>query len=77
MAVDSDINPADLDSLLDRHARDPGALLQILRETQERYGYISPAAITRLGAGLNIPRAAPSEASATSGMNSSANSATR
>src|SRR4030067_809991 len=57
MAAVSDRHPADLDSILDRHACDPGALLQILRETQERYGYISPAAISYLGARLNIPRA--------------------
>ena len=57
MAADSDRHPADLDSILDRHACDPGALLQILRETQERYGYIAPAAISYLGARLNIPRA--------------------
>ncbi|MCR4298152.1 MAG: NAD(P)H-dependent oxidoreductase subunit E [Gallionella sp.] len=57
MATDSDRHPADLDLILDRHACDPGALLQILREIQERYGYIAPAAISYLGAKLNIPRA--------------------
>src|SRR3989339_1014795 len=40
-----------------RAARDPNALLQILRETQECCGYISVAAIGHLGAALNIPRA--------------------
>ena len=57
MAADSDRYSADLDSILDRHARDPNALLQILRETQECCGYISVAAIGHLGAALNIPRA--------------------
>ena len=57
MVADSDKHPADLDSILGRHACDPSALLQILRETQERYGYIAPAAISYLGAKLNIPRA--------------------
>ncbi|HUW26482.1 MAG TPA: NAD(P)H-dependent oxidoreductase subunit E [Gallionella sp.] len=57
MMADSDRYSADLDSILDRHARDPGALLQILRETQEHYGYIPPAAISHLGIRLNIPRA--------------------
>ncbi|OGS80321.1 MAG: NADP oxidoreductase [Gallionellales bacterium GWA2_59_43] len=54
MVADSD---ADLDSIVDRHACDPGVLLQILCETQERHGYISPAAISYLGVRLNIPRA--------------------
>ena len=57
MAADSDRHFADLDSILDRHARDPNALLQILRETQECCGYISAAAIGRLSAALDIPRA--------------------
>jgi len=57
MAADSDRYSADLDSILDRHARDPNALLQILRETQECCGYISAAAIGHLGAALDIPRA--------------------
>ncbi len=57
MATDSDTHPADLDSIVERHGCDPGALLQILRETQECRGYISPAAISHLGARLNIPRA--------------------
>jgi len=57
MAADSDRHFADLDSILDRHARDPNALLQILRETQECCSYISAAAIGRLSAALDIPRA--------------------
>lgn len=57
MAADSDRHSADLDSILDRHARDSNALLQILRETQECCGYISSAAIGHLGAALDIPRA--------------------
>lgn len=57
MATDSDIKPADLYLILDRHIHDPGALLQILRETQERYGHISSATISRLSTGLNLPRA--------------------
>src|SRR4030067_495649 len=57
MAADGDRQPVDLDSILDRHARDPNALLQILRETQECCSYISAAAIGRLSAALDIPRA--------------------
>ena len=57
MAADGDRQPVDLDSILDRHARDPNALLQILRETQECCGYISAAAIGHLSAVLDIPRA--------------------
>jgi len=57
MAADNDRHMADLDTILDRHGRDPGMLLQILREVQEHHGYISPAAVTRLGDRLGIPRA--------------------
>ena len=57
MAADGDRQPVDLDSILDRHARDPNALLQILRETQECCGYISAAAIGYFSAALDTPRA--------------------
>src|SRR5574340_802952 len=57
MAADSEIHTAGLDSILDRYARDPNALLQILREVQELHGYISPAAISHIGVKLGIPRA--------------------
>ena len=56
MTADSDTHTADLDAIVDRHGRNPHALLQILLDAQERYGYISPAAITSLGIKLNIPR---------------------
>jgi len=57
MVADGDTCTADLDPILERHACDPHALLQILRETQECRGYISSAAISHLSARLNIPRA--------------------
>ncbi len=57
MAADSEIHMADLDSILDRYARDPNALLQVLREVQELHGYIHPAAISHIGVKLGIPRA--------------------
>jgi [NiFe] hydrogenase diaphorase moiety large subunit len=57
MAGGSEIHTADLDSILDRHARSPEALLQILNEVQDLAGCISPAAMTYLGANLGIPRA--------------------
>ena len=57
MAADNNKRLADLDPILDRHARDPYALLQVLREVQELHGYIGPAAITYIGAKLGIPRA--------------------
>jgi len=56
MVADSDINTADLDSILDRHARNPNALLQILREAQEQSGYIHAEAVSYLSARLDIPR---------------------
>src|SRR3989304_226425 len=57
MVADSDIHTADLDSILDRYNCDPNALLQILREVQECYGYVHPAAISYCSARLDIPRA--------------------
>jgi [NiFe] hydrogenase diaphorase moiety large subunit len=47
---------ADLDPILERRARDPGALLQILREIQEVRGNIDAATVTYLCAQLGIPR---------------------
>lgn len=55
--ADSDINTADLDSILDRYNCDPNALLQILREVQECYGHVHPAAISHCSTRLNLPRA--------------------
>lgn len=46
----------DLDPILNRSARDSGALLQILREIQELRGYIDPSTITYLSSQLGIPR---------------------
>jgi [NiFe] hydrogenase diaphorase moiety large subunit len=57
MAADSEIHMADLDSILDRYARNPNALLQVLREVQELHGYIRPAAISHISVKLGIPRA--------------------
>src|SRR5574340_1473632 len=57
MAADSEIHTAGLDSILDRYARDPNALLQVLREVQELHGYLSPTTISHIGTKLGIPRA--------------------
>jgi [NiFe] hydrogenase diaphorase moiety large subunit len=57
MAADSEIHKAGLDSILDRYARDPNALLQVLREVQELHGYIHPSSISYIGVKLGIPRA--------------------
>jgi len=57
MVADSEIHTAGLDSILDRYARDPNALLQVLREVQELHGYIHPSAISYIGVKLGIPRA--------------------
>src|SRR3989338_9915563 len=57
MAADSEMQTTGLDSILDRYARDPNALLQVLREVQELHGYISSAAIGHIGAKLGIPHA--------------------
>jgi len=57
MMADSDIHTAGLDSILDRYARDPNALLQVLREVQELHGYIHQPAISYISVKLGIPRA--------------------
>src|SRR3990167_3915401 len=57
MVTDGDRYTAGLDSILDRYARDPNALLQVLREVQELRGYIHPSAISYISVKLGIPRA--------------------
>ncbi|HEU0282191.1 MAG TPA: NAD(P)H-dependent oxidoreductase subunit E, partial [Gallionella sp.] len=57
MAADSEKHTTGLDPILDCYARNPNALLQILREVQELHGYIHPAAISHIGVELGIPRA--------------------
>src|SRR5574337_2172636 len=46
-----------LDAILDQHGRDPTRLLQILIAAQDLQGWLPPALITRVAAGLNLPRA--------------------
>ena len=57
MAPDDDLHAAYLDPILDRYGYAATNLLQILREVQECYGHIHPAAIDYLAAKLQIPRA--------------------
>jgi len=57
MVADASVRMAELDPILERHDRDPSALLQILREIQEQHGYIDPATVTYLTSCLGIPRA--------------------
>jgi len=57
MAADSETHTTDLDSILDRYAHDPNALLQVLREVQELRGYIPSSSISYLSLKLGIPRA--------------------
>jgi len=57
MVTDGDRYTAGLDSILDRYARDPNALLQVLREVQELRGYIHPSALSYISVKLGIPRA--------------------
>ena len=40
-----------------RNRRDPTRLVQILREVQTRYGYISADALTEIAAAIGVPRA--------------------
>ncbi|OGS71285.1 MAG: NADP oxidoreductase [Gallionellales bacterium GWA2_60_142] len=57
MVADANVRMAELDQILERRDRDPGDLLQILREIQELRGYIDPATVTYLASQLGIPRA--------------------
>lgn len=40
----------ELDAILARHGHNPGALIAILQETQEAYGYLPPAALRYIAA---------------------------
>ncbi len=44
-------------NVLDQHQRDGTRLMQILREVQEAHGWLPPAAITAIAAGISWPRA--------------------
>ncbi len=46
-----------IDTVLDRHHRDGTRLMQILRETQEQLGWLSPATLTAIAKGIGWPRA--------------------
>ncbi|HPV61661.1 MAG TPA: NAD(P)H-dependent oxidoreductase subunit E, partial [Thauera aminoaromatica] len=48
---------AELETILERHRRDPLQLLQILIELQARDGWLPPATLSALAAALGIPRA--------------------
>lgn len=56
MAAGSSMHVSELDPILERHRRDPGALLQILREIQELRGCIDPETVTYLCSQLGVPR---------------------
>ena len=45
------------EAALERHRTDPTHLLQILIETQDRLAWLPPPALTRIAAGLALPRA--------------------
>ena len=54
------IDPSDNDricTVLDRHQRDGTRLMQILRETQEELGWLSPAMLTMIAKAIGWPRA--------------------
>lgn len=52
-----DATTAGIDAVLDRHDRDPGRLLDILREAQDVCGWISPPALDRIGPALGLSHA--------------------
>lgn len=46
---------AQLDAILDKYQGMKGALIPVLQEAQETYGYLSKEVITRIGEKMNIP----------------------
>ena len=51
------MSDADLDTLLDRHRRDPARLLQILREAQDPLGWLPRETLAGIARGLALPYA--------------------
>ena len=56
MVPDYSLHATYLSPILERHGHAATSLLQILREAQERHGYIHPDAVDYLSAELHIPR---------------------
>ncbi len=50
-------NPKIIAEILDRHGSDGTRLMQILRETQEALGWLSPETLTTVARGVGLPRA--------------------
>ncbi|MCG8312855.1 MAG: formate dehydrogenase subunit gamma [Pseudomonadales bacterium] len=46
-----------LDSIIRAHQHKPGALLPILHQTQQAFGYISPQAVTEIAKALSLSQA--------------------
>lgn len=50
-----EIDPLEFDAVLDRHAGEPGALIPVLQELQERIGHLPKPLLRELGGRLGIP----------------------
>jgi len=48
---------SDLDTIIDRHRDQPGALLPLLHDIQHAFGYVPPDRIADIAAALNISQA--------------------
>ena len=44
-----------IDAIVHKHNVQPGAVMPVLQEIQETYGYVPPAAIQRIAESMNIP----------------------
>jgi NADH-quinone oxidoreductase subunit E len=44
-----------IDAIVHKHNIQPGAVIPILQEIQDAYGYVPPAAIQRIGENMGIP----------------------
>ncbi len=44
-----------VDGIIDKHSTERGAVIPILQEVQDAYGYVPRAAIQRISAGIDVP----------------------
>jgi len=46
---------ATIDAIVHKHNIEPGAVIPVLQEIQDTYGYVPPAAIQRIADNMNVP----------------------
>ncbi|MCJ7642192.1 MAG: NAD(P)H-dependent oxidoreductase subunit E, partial [Desulfobacterales bacterium] len=53
--MSQEVNLTKLDSVFDRHQQEEGALIPVLQDAQEIYGYLSEEVLVTVGKRLHIP----------------------